>query len=613
MMQISVKKILLVIAAFVIGNNILFYPNNILSWDVFGYYSYLPLKFIYHSLHLNDLHLIEKIAKEYNSTATLYQFVQLPEGNQIIKYSMGLSYFYAPFFFIGHLFALLFHFKTDGYSAPYQCAILIGGIVYTILGLIFLTKVLKYFFEEKIVIIVLLLTVFATNFVFHVTMYGQNAMSHSLLFFTYAAILWFTIQWHQSQKFKYIIPLAIFLGLTIIARPSEIVCLFIPLFWNVFDRTSFMDKWQLILKEWKQIFILFIIIAFIQLPQLIYWKTQTGHFLYDSYGNNYGEGFEFFHPYILEVLFSFRKGWLLYTPIMIVAIAGLYRLNKDEPKLFYALFIYFVLNLYIVSSWSCWWYAQSFSQRSLISSYPVMALSMGYFMKWIFSQRIIYRYIFLFFGACFLALNLFQTVQFDKGIIDGDRMTAAYFGKTFLKMNVKDEYKSLLLVNRSFSGNNAFTDEFHYHKRDLEILTFEKFHYKDTTIAFEGRASFKMDSALLYSPEINAKYIQITDQDHAWIRASAMVFIPKDVSNPKFSIIFKFENKNRPYGSIGFDAENMQLKPGEWNLIKADYLTPEVRTKDDVMKVFFFQRGKAQINIDNFKVEVFERNLEQPI
>jgi hypothetical protein len=609
MKPFSVKKILFFIVVFVIVNNILFYPNNILSWDVFGYYAYLPLKFIYHSLHLNDLHLLEVIAKEYNSTDTLYQFVYLPEGNSIIKYSMGLSYFYAPFFFIGHLFALLFQFKTDGYSAPYQFAILMGGITYTILGLILLTKVLQHFFEDKIAIAALILTVFATNYVFHVTMYGQNAMSHSLLFFTYAGILWFTIQWHQTNKKKYIIVLAILLGLTIIARPSEIVCLFIPLFWNVYDQQSLNAKWQLILKEWKQILILTVIIALIQLPQIIYWKTQTGHFLYDSYGNNYGEGFEFFHPFILEVLFSFRKGWLLYTPIMIVAVAGLYRLKKEEPKIFYALFIYFIFNLYIVSSWSCWWYAQSFSQRSLISSYPVMAISMGYFIKWIFTKKNIYRAVFLFFAICFLVLNIFQTIQFDKGIIDGDRMTAAYYGKTFLKMNVKEEDKSLLLVNRSFSGYNTFKDEFNYHKRDLEVLNFENYHYRDTTIVFEGKASYKLDSNLFYSPEITAKFKQLTDQDHAWIRASAMVYIPKDVSNPKFSLIFKFENKHRPYGFWGYDAEKGQLKIGEWNLITVDYLTPEVRSVNDVLKVFIFHRGKGLLFIDNFKVEVFERNL----
>jgi len=166
-----------------------------------------------------------------------------------------------------------------------------------------------------------------------------------------------------------------------------------------------------------------------------------------------------------------------------------------------------------------------------------------------------------------------------------------------------------LLVNRSFSGNNIFKDEFNYHKRDLEVLTFDNYHYKDTTIAFEGKASYKLDSNLFYSPEINAKYKQLTDQDHAWIRASAMVYIPKDVSNPKFSLIFKFENKRRPYGFWGYDAEKGQLKIGEWNLISVDYLTPEVRSVNDVLKVFIFHRGKGLLFIDNFKVEVFERNL----
>lgn len=46
---------------------------------------------------------------------------------------------------------------------------------------------------------------------------------------------------------------------------------------------------------------------------IIYWKLQTNHWFFDSYGNNFGEGFEFLHPYLLEVLFSFRSD-CLYIP-----------------------------------------------------------------------------------------------------------------------------------------------------------------------------------------------------------------------------------------------------------------------------------------------------------
>jgi hypothetical protein len=207
--------------------------------------------------------------KEYNSSGTLYQLVQLPEGNFIIKYSMGLSYFYAPFFFIGHLWAKTFHYKVDGFSMPYQVSVFFGCILYSLAGIIFLSKVLKYYFEDKIASLVLILIVFATNYILHVTMQGQNTMSHSLLFFTYSGILWFTIQWHENFKAGNLIALSVFIGLTILARPSEIVCVFIPLLWNVYNRASIHAKWQALRMHWKQFLILVIIIICILSPPFI--------------------------------------------------------------------------------------------------------------------------------------------------------------------------------------------------------------------------------------------------------------------------------------------------------------------------------------------------------
>lgn len=603
----SLKLTFLFVAIFILANNFVFYPGNIFSWDVFGYYIYLPLKFIYGTLNLENLSVAAQIVAKYQNTATLYQFVQLPDGNFIIKYSMGLSYFYAPFFFIGHLFAKLLHYKQDGFSAPYQLSVLLGCILYTIAGIGFLIKVLRYFFKERLVIIVLLLIVFSTNFIVHVTMYGQNTMSHALLFFTYAAILWFTIQWHQQYKIRHIIALALCIGITIVARPSEIVCILIPLLWNIQNRKSVFEKWQTISAQWKQFLLAFIIVILAILPQLLYWKTQTNHWFFDSYANNFGEGFEFLKPYVWQVLFSFRKGWLVYTPIMLIAILGFYQLQKQNAPIFYALFIYFIINLYIVSSWSCWWYAQSFSQRALIPSYPVMAIPLGYFIQWIYTKSKAYKIIFALFATAFLSLNIIQTIQFHYGIINGDRMTAAYYKKVFLKFQKNEKDEELLLVNRSFAGPTKFTNEANYQKRDLEIINFEQQYGTDTGFAFEGKCSFKLDSNHIYTPVIETKFKQLTLKDHAWLRAKVMVYLPATIKQAKFSVVFHFENRGNAYGFAGFDSEYMTLKAGQWNAIEADYLTPEVRSVNDKLKVYLYQRGKEEVYVDNFMVEVMEQ------
>ncbi|MFN8135775.1 MAG: glycosyltransferase family 39 protein, partial [Bacteroidales bacterium] len=412
------KFVIVAIVIFIIVNNFIFSPGNILSWDVFGYYLYLPLKFIYNDLGLKDSSIINGILEKYHNTATFYQAMKMPDGNFVMKYSMGLSFFYAPFFFIGHVIAKMFNYTADGFSLPYQYSIFIGGIIYSLIGIWVLSKVLARFFDQTIVALVLLIIVFSTNYIVHITMYGQNAMSQNYLFMAYALILWFTILWHESHKLKYAVFLGFICGLTILSRPSEVVCLIIPVLWGIKDGNSIKDKFLVLYKYRVHVIVVASIIALFGLSQMIYWKIYTGKFLFYSYGGNAGEGFDFFHPYIWEVLFSFRKGWLIYTPVMLFALTGFYFMYKKNRAVFYALFAYVVINIYFVSSWSCWWYAQSFSQRALVASYPVMAIGLGYFLAWLNAQKSILKGLgYLLLLSCLL-LNLYQSRQFHFGIID---------------------------------------------------------------------------------------------------------------------------------------------------------------------------------------------------
>jgi len=70
--------------------------------------------------------------------------------------------------------------------------------------------------------------------------------------------------------------------------------------------------------------------------------------------------------------------------------------------------------------------------------------------------------------------------------------------------------------------------------------------------------------------------------------------------------VVDFTHKGYPYKYKGFDSENMNLDLNQWNNIEFDYLTPEVRTRQDSLKVYFWNRGKSTIFIDDFQV-VFEK------
>ncbi len=602
------KIVVFILLLFIIVNNIIFVPANILSWDVFGYYLYLPAKFIYHDLGLrNHGDAIHSVIEKYHSTASFYQAVQTPEGNYVFKYSMGLSVLYAPFFFIGHLIAKIFGYPTDGFSIPYQYSIFVGGIIYSILGILVLVKVLIRFFSEKITAILLCILVFSTNYIIHITMYGQNAMSHNYLFTAYALILWFTIRWHETYKWKYIVLLGIVCGLSILSRPSEIVCLIIPLLWGVHNKETFFAKFKMLLQYRFQILVFLIILILIGSFQFMYWKAETGKYLYNSYGANPGEGFEFLSPHISDFLFSFRKGWLIYTPVMIFALVGLFILLKRNKLIFFVLFVHFIFTLYILSSWSCWWYATSFGQRVMIPYYPLLAVTLGYFIVWLNERKKLFIIIGYSFFAIFLLLNIFQSTQSYYGIISLDRMTKDYYFRIFGKMHASDEDKKLLLVGRSFDGVEIFNNESEYNSRVIKKMDFENSEKRDSTVAYSGKYSFRLDSPDVNSPSIEYPYYKLTNKDHAWIRITAYVFPTCDVIDNPFSLVVHFNHKEFPYKYTTYGSDKMKLELNKWNRITFDYLTPEVRSKEDKLKVHFFLSGKEDIFVDDIQIEVFEK------
>ena len=599
--------VIFIILLFIVANNLVFFPENILCWDVFGYYLYLPLKFIYHDLSIHDESIVRHILEEYQNSATFYQAMKLEDGTYVLKYTMGFSILYFPFFMIAHLVATLTPYATDGFSIPYQYAILFGGIVYSLLAIWVLARVLLNFFSENLTAIILILVVFSTNYIMHVTMHGQNANSHAYLFLMYALILWLTILWHKSHKMRPMLFLGLVCGITILSRPSEIVCLAIPVLWGVMDKRTILDKWKLLVKHYRQVLLFVLILVVIGSFQFIYWKIHTGKFLFNSYGGNAGEGFEFFRPNIFKVLFSFRKGWLIYTPVMLFALLGFIFTYKKNKPVFFALLVYFICNLYIVSSWSNWWYTQSFSQRALIPSYPVMAIPLGYFLGWLYERKKFVKLSGLSLLALLLILNIFQTIQAANGTLHGDRMTRAYYFRTFGKLHATEEDRKLLLVERSFDAHEYIRYEEEYKSQLLDVLDFEIEEYNDSLTIQTGNHYFYLDSKHEFSPAIEYSYNQITNQDHAWIRVTALVYPTQDIRMNPFSLVVHFVHNGYPYKYRTLDSENLDLRINEWNTISFDYLTPEVRRKEDNLKVYLWNRGGTGLYLDDLKVEVLEK------
>lgn len=603
---IAAASVTLIFAFFLIKNP----PNMIISWDVFGYYLYLPALFLHHDVGIKDFTFVQHILDTYGPTGTFYQATHTPAGYWVNKYSMGMAVLYLPAFFAGHVFAKLFGFAADGLSAPYQMAVTIWSFIVSVIGVIYLRKILLRFFSDTITAIVLLLICLGTNYFQNVVYSGS--MPHNYLFTLYALLIWFTIKWHENQKLSTAVFIGTLCGLLTLSRPSEIISVLIPLLWGVKNKTDFIQKINLAKKKWFHLFSTALVACLVCFPQLLYWKITAGKWFFNSYDTP-GEGFEFLHPYTWDVLFSFRKGWFIYTPVMLFAVIGFYFLKKRNAAIFYPLFVFFLLNLYIISSWSCWWYASSFSQRSLVQSYPLMAFPLGYLLQWISERKKLFRFSVTGIFCFLIALNLFQTWQVFHEILHSSRMTKDYYFAVFGKTKVTEEDTKKLSVFRGHSGNDVFNDSYDYNLISKDVWDFEESQHEpwashlDSAFKHSGLFSFKLDSTTNYSPNFYKRYSTITDKDHAWVRLSAWIYPVKPANENTFTIIVTMRHKGRDYKYNGADFRTANIIPNQWNKVQFDYLTPEIRNVNDSLVSFFWLQGKYPVYLDDFKMEIFEK------
>lgn len=576
-------------------------PSRMLTWDVFGYYLYLPAKFIHNDLLLIHQQWLDSLIDTYTPTATLYQAVKIGNGNWIMKYSMGLAILYAPFFLIAHLLASPLGFPADGLSLPYQYSLTIGGLVYAIIGLFYLLKILRDFFDNETSILVLIILFFGTNY-FQLTAFDGTLLAHNFLFTFYAILTFFTIKWHREQRLKYAIIIGLCIGFITLIRPSEFVSVIIPLLWYPKNQNYFRGKLNLIKSNLTHILAVILCGFLVVLPQFIYWKYATGQFFFYSYRNP-GEGLDLLHPHTLNFLFSFRKGWFVYTPIMIFSLIGFYYLYRKSLPIFLSILVFIVADIYLISSWTTWWYAGgSFSSRSIVPAYVLLAVPIGYFIEKIKTSPMASKILFSIIGILFIILNLFQTWQFENGIISKERMTKAYYFATFGKTKVSENDKKLLLVNRSVNTFQEFADKNKYSK----TLLYENYFDNDKDTLTNTKGVFVMDKNHRFSPGIDIKYKDLTKSDHAWIEASAKVFIPQkhEEESPLMVLSFHYQGKAYKYRATGISKD--KIKFGYWNTLTVDYLTPEVRTKDDNLKVYLWYRGNKSVLIDSLTIYKFE-------
>jgi hypothetical protein len=345
----------------------------------------------------------------------------------------------------------------------------------------------------------------------------------------------------------------------------------------------------------------------LMLPQLFYWHIKTGHFIFDSYINP-GVGLDFSSPHIINVLFSYRKGWFIYTPVMLFAVAGFYFLYKNNRAIFYPVLFYFLVSFYIICCWTYWYYGAAFSCRPVITSYPLLAICIGYFLLFIQKQNFFIKTAFTLGVTFFIFLNQFQWWQLKNYILDPYRTTKEYYWAIFLKTSVDGNDRALLSVKRDFTGQQKFENKTKYSSSLLILDTFDKTKDKNIQTDPIGNPYYKLLPDQEFCSTNQRMFKELTLKDHVWIKASMDIRFPSDFKGPLPCMAMTMEHEG---GSYGYFAPEIKIDTADnhWHRYELDYLTPEIRNTNDVWKSYIWKRGKSTFDIDNFKIEIFEPKI----
>lgn len=584
--------------------------DEVLNWDVFGYYLYLPALFIHNDLYLQHYDWLEALFNQYEISSTFYQALKWETGNWIIRYTPGMAVLYLPFFIIGHLTAGILGMPQDGLSAPYQYAIDYGVLLFPFLGLWFTRKWLKLYFHDNIVAISLIILVFGTNFL-HMAA-DVPALTHVPLFSLYAIFLYYTEIYFIKNDRKTLFIVAASAGLIILTRPTESALLCIPFLWKINSDST--KNFFFEIRKRTMIFLpAALITGIIIFPMLIYWKIGSGSWFINSYRNP-GEGLDFLDPHFRLFLLSFRKGWLIYTPLSVLMMIGIWLMFKKKEGPYAAIGIFFLLALYISASWTCWWYAGGcYSQRNMVQVYAALALPLSFCVRHIREMKQAMQWMIFAVVTTLIALNLFQHWQFRHDIIDHERMTGAAYKQAFLKTSRVPEIEAALLIDRSAGEDELKEDHSGFVIQKLRSIDFpaeEKFSNSgippEEKNGYVGGAKEFLD---LYTAQVH----EITDKYYFWIKVSAEIFIPEHYEGDSPGIVVHFEHKEGAYKYRHKVLKNENLKKGSWNELSMYYLSPEARSKKDRIKIYLWHPSPQKVRVKQLNALLLEPEEENPI
>lgn len=348
---------------------------------------------------------------------------------------IGCALLWAPFYAIGHLAArslnaLGYAVAADGYSAPYIRAVTYGSAVYGFLSLQLALLSVGRVLGRRLVTsdyAAALAVWWGTPLLFY--MYIAPPMSHATSAFAVAAFVWTWLRVRGRWTIGGFAALGALAALMAMVREQDIFFVAGPaldLAWTAMAPVKVAQGFSPALspprldprRVARGLAAGAACFALVYLPQALAYLTLNGRL---GPSELVARKMTWYAPHALDVLASPEHGFLFWTPLGALAIAGLVWITRNTSHLVGACLLAMVAaQIYIAGSVESWTVAGAFGQRRFVGLTAILVLGLAA----LFDAATRPRRRTLVIGLAAIAAwwNIGLMVQFGSGLMDRQRL-----------------------------------------------------------------------------------------------------------------------------------------------------------------------------------------------
>lgn len=393
-----------------------FVTQRIYASDEIKYFAYTHSLFFDHDLDFSNdyLHWYQVDPVKFKAIYTdLYNTREPLTGLPTNEAPIGTGLLWLPSYAlthaglsVAHALGFFTNVPADGWSQPYITAVCLTSYIFGCLGLLLCYSLAKSYFGRRTAAVAVVVIWLSTPLVFYMVIAPPWSHATSLLAVTLFIWYWDRTRSEEGRKLYQWALLGALGGVMMLVREQDALFLVIPFIeavvavWKNVGRRRTRDEGrrtngnsqpstrnhQLGIINWLFGLVLMGVAAFVVfIPQLVTYRVVTGRF---EPSKVVADKFNMTSPNFFNVLISPEHGMIPWTPVIAVALCGMFFFWRYDKLFTSALLISLVLQVYLAGSFLTWQSASSFGQRRFINSTIIFVLGAAAIISWAVSNGV---------------------------------------------------------------------------------------------------------------------------------------------------------------------------------------------------------------------------------